>query len=52
MGKAAGLRNVVAHGYARIDIEAVFAAASRGLGDLEAFAKEVAVWLRKQLSAG
>jgi len=46
MSKAAGLRNVVAHGYAGVDVDLVFAAASRGIGDLEAFASQVAVWLR------
>ena len=45
MAKAAGLRNVVAHGYAGVDIEMVFAAASRGPSDLDAFAAEVAAWL-------
>lgn len=48
MAQAAELRNVVAHGYAGIDIEMVFAAASRGVDDLDAFASELAVWLRQQ----
>jgi uncharacterized protein YutE (UPF0331/DUF86 family) len=42
--KAVGLRNIVAHGYAGIDPAAVHAAASRGLADLEAFARAVATW--------
>lgn len=51
MAKAAGLRNVVAHGYAGLDIEMVFAAASRGVGDLDAFAAEVASWLQQRIAA-
>jgi uncharacterized protein YutE (UPF0331/DUF86 family) len=47
MAKAAGLRNVVAHGYAGIDVAIVFAAASRGVDDLEAFASEVAAWVQR-----
>ena len=47
MAKAAGLRNGVAHGYAGLDVESVFAAASRGVGDLDAFAAEVALWARR-----
>lgn len=46
MAKAAGLRNVVAHGYAGVDVSAVFAAASLGVRDLDAFASEVAAWLK------
>ena len=45
MARAAGLRNVVAHGYASVDVTLVFAAASAGVTDLEAFAGEVARWL-------
>ena len=48
MAKAAGLRNVVAHGYAGVDVESVFAAASRGVGDLDAFASDVALWLQRR----
>lgn len=44
--RALGLRNVVAHGYGRVDANMVFAAATAGLGDLERFAREVAAWLR------
>ena len=42
--RAVGLRNVVAHGYAGINPAMVYAAATRGLSDLEAFAREVAQW--------
>ena len=45
LGRAAGLRNVVAHGYAGVDPEAVYAAATRGAADLERFASEIAAWL-------
>ena len=51
MAKAAGLRNVVAHGYAGVDIEMVFAAASRGVSDLDAFAAEVAAWLQARMAS-
>lgn len=50
MAKAAGLRNVVAHGYAGVDIEMVFAAASHGVSDLDAFASEVASWLQQRIA--
>jgi uncharacterized protein YutE (UPF0331/DUF86 family) len=42
--RAVGLRNVVAHGYARLDVPRAFAAASSGSGDLERFAQEVSAW--------
>jgi uncharacterized protein YutE (UPF0331/DUF86 family) len=43
--RAVGLRNVVAHGYGRVDAAMVFAAATTGLDDLSAFAREVAQWM-------
>ena len=43
--RAVGLRNVVAHGYAGIDPEAVHAAVTSGVADLDAFAMEVASWV-------
>jgi uncharacterized protein YutE (UPF0331/DUF86 family) len=46
--RAVGLRNVVAHGYGRVDATSVFAAASGGLSDLSDFAREVATWLAQQ----
>lgn len=46
MRKAAGLRNVVAHGYAAVDMKVVFNAATTGLVDLETFAREVAAWTK------
>ena len=48
LGKAAGLRNVVAHGYAGVDVGMVFTAATTGLADFEAFAQQIAAWLRQQ----
>lgn len=43
--RAVGLRNVVAHGYAGINPAMVHAAATRGVGDLDAFAREVSGWV-------
>ncbi len=45
LARAVGLRNVVAHGYGGADPAMVHAAATTGLGDLEAFAHEVASWV-------
>jgi uncharacterized protein YutE (UPF0331/DUF86 family) len=42
---AAGLRNVVAHGYADVNPELLYAAAGEGLDDLERFAGEVSGWV-------
>jgi uncharacterized protein YutE (UPF0331/DUF86 family) len=41
LGRAVGLRNVVAHGYTGVDATMVHAAAQGGLGDLDAFARQV-----------
>jgi uncharacterized protein YutE (UPF0331/DUF86 family) len=49
LGRAMGLSNVIAHGYAGVRPEMVHAAATTGLADLEAFAREVATWARAQL---
>jgi len=48
--RAVGLRNVVAHGYERIDAGRVHAAATRGINDLDAFAQEVSRWIRLQIA--
>lgn len=48
MRRAAGLRNVVAHAYGVVDPEIVWRAAREGVDDLEAFAAEVAAWLRSR----
>lgn len=44
--RAVGLRNVVAHGYARLDVPLAFEAASSGGDDLARFAREVGGWVR------
>ncbi|MBI4701869.1 MAG: DUF86 domain-containing protein [Deltaproteobacteria bacterium] len=44
LGRAAGLRNVLAHGYAGVNVELVHAAAREGIEDLDRFAREVAAW--------
>lgn len=48
LARAAGLRNVIAHGYANVDVNLVHAAATQGIVDLDAFAREVATWLAQQ----
>jgi uncharacterized protein YutE (UPF0331/DUF86 family) len=48
--KAVGLRNVVAHGYATVNPDLVHAAGTRGIADLEAFAREVAAWLSARVT--
>lgn len=42
--RAVGLRNVVAHGYAGIDISMCYRAATVGVGDLEEYAKSLGRW--------
>lgn len=42
---AVRFRNVVAHGYAGVDVAAVHAGSTRGLEDLDRFAREVSTWL-------
>ncbi len=49
--RAVGLRNVVAHGYAGIDVERCFHAAQHGLGDLESFARQVSEWAQAHRTA-
>lgn len=44
LARAVGLRNVVAHGYERVDPELVWRAAGDGLEDLRRFGAEVATW--------
>jgi uncharacterized protein YutE (UPF0331/DUF86 family) len=48
--RAVGLRNVVAHGYERVDPNMVFRAATEGVLDLRAFSGEVAQWMMKTIS--
>jgi uncharacterized protein YutE (UPF0331/DUF86 family) len=45
LGRAVRLRNVIAHGYSRVDVAAVHAGATTGLADIERFAREVAAWV-------
>jgi uncharacterized protein YutE (UPF0331/DUF86 family) len=45
MRRATRFRNVVAHGYAGIDVGAAHEASTAGLGDLDRFAREIATWL-------
>jgi uncharacterized protein YutE (UPF0331/DUF86 family) len=49
--RAVGLRNVVAHGYAGLDVERCFEAAQSGLTDLESFARQVSAWAQAQTSS-
>jgi uncharacterized protein YutE (UPF0331/DUF86 family) len=42
---AVGFRNVVAHGYSRLDAEMAYHAATTGLTDLDSFAREVTAWM-------
>ncbi len=46
--RAVGLRNVVAHGYARVDPDLVHRASHDGVEDLGAFAREVSAWVRRR----
>jgi uncharacterized protein YutE (UPF0331/DUF86 family) len=46
LGRAVGLRNVVAYGYGGIDVARVHAAATHGVEDLDGFAREVALWAK------
>ena len=41
MAKAVGFRNLVAHEYAKLDLEQVYAIATTGLQDIEAFIKQL-----------
>lgn len=52
LGRAVGLRNVVAHGYAGVNPAMVHAAAMRGVVDLEGFAREVAAWVAGRSAPG
>jgi len=45
--QAVGLRSVVAHGYAQVDVEACFRAATTGLLELNEFARHVSQWATK-----
>lgn len=47
LGRAVGLRNIVAHGYSGVQVEAVFAAATVGTHDLTTFRTEILAWLNQ-----
>jgi uncharacterized protein YutE (UPF0331/DUF86 family) len=51
LGRASDLRNVIASGYAELDVAMVHMAATRGLADLEAYRAEVAAWVKAWTSA-
>jgi uncharacterized protein YutE (UPF0331/DUF86 family) len=48
LANAVGFRNVVAHGYAGVDLGMLHAASHSGVADLERFAREVATWTTSQ----
>lgn len=48
---ATGLRNVVVHAYDSIDVTLLHAGATRGVADLDAFAREVTTWLRSRMTS-
>ncbi|MBI2894177.1 MAG: DUF86 domain-containing protein [Deltaproteobacteria bacterium] len=50
--KAVKVRNIVAHGYAGIDAEHLYAGATAGLGPIEAFAAQVSAWIAKRAAPG
>jgi uncharacterized protein YutE (UPF0331/DUF86 family) len=48
LAKAAGLRNILIHGYSTAIPERIYAAATSGLSDLERFAQEVSEWMKRR----
>ncbi len=48
LASAAGLRNVVAHGYAGVVPQKIYDAAVHGLADLERFSREVSAWVARR----
>lgn len=52
LGRAVGLRNVVAYGYAGIDADAVHDAATAGVADIDAFARSIAAWAGTRAADG
>lgn len=51
MARAAGFRDVVAHGYANVDVGIVQRASTDGVADIDAFAREVAGWIGRRSPA-
>jgi uncharacterized protein YutE (UPF0331/DUF86 family) len=52
LSRAAGIRNVVAHGYGSVDVKRLYVAASRANADLGTFAREVAAWVEAHSQKG
>lgn len=48
LARAAGVRNVVAHGYAQVDPTLVHQASHQGVSDLRRFAADVGAWVGRQ----
>jgi len=46
LNQAVGLRNIVAHGYSKVEPGLIHAAAKTGPAELERFAEEVSAWVR------
>ncbi|MGB3561622.1 MAG: DUF86 domain-containing protein [Thermoanaerobaculia bacterium] len=51
LGRAAGLRNIIAHGYASADAARIQRAAAGDTQDLERFSAEVSAWLSGTLGS-
>lgn len=49
MKQAAGMRNLLAHGYEAVEPDKLQDAAVQGLDDLERFSREIAVWTSARL---
>jgi len=50
LGQAAGLRNILVHGYSKAVPARIHAAATTGLADLERFAQEISDWMERSRS--
>jgi uncharacterized protein YutE (UPF0331/DUF86 family) len=50
MKDAAAMRNLIAHGYSKVDPEEVFEAAVNGTADLERFGRELGAWTNRRLA--
>jgi uncharacterized protein YutE (UPF0331/DUF86 family) len=49
---AVGFRNVIVHGDAGVDLRPLYRASTRGVDDLDAFARSVAAWANQQTQRG
>ena len=49
MKRAAGMRNILAHGYESADAAIIQDAAVHGVADLERFSQEIAAWMARRL---